>query len=124
MKKVVDTKLLKAIYGQLSNKKLEYFKILLNQKEKILTPKFDLSDWNGELKELDNRIHKRGLRRLHLALAKESPHKKWILTRTLDTGRGAILDEEITEEINPHIIATLTEQVLETLKFLGKVDRG
>lgn len=124
MKKVVDTKLLKSIYGNLSPKKVEYLKTLLSQKEKISTPKFELKDWNGDIKELENRLHKRGLRRLHLALAKENHSKKWLLTRTLDTGRGQILEESVHEEINPHIISTLTGQVLDTLKFLGKVARG
>jgi len=124
MKKVVDTKILKNLYGNLNPKKIEFLKSLLQQKEKISTPKFDLKDWSGDIKELENRIHKRGLRRLHLVLAKENPSKKWLLTRTLDTGRGQILEEPIHEEINPHIIATLTGQVLDTLKFLGKVNRG
>lgn len=124
MKKVVDTKVLKNIYGNLNPLKLEYLKSLLQQKEKISTPKFDLKDWSGDIKDLENRLHKRGLRRLHLALAKEHPSKKWLISRTLDTGRGLILIEPIHEEINPHIIATLTGQVLDTLKFLGKVNRG
>lgn len=124
MKKVVDTKLLKGIYGNLSPQKIEYLKTLMQQKEKISTPKFDLKDWSGDIKELENRLHKRGLRRLHIALAKEPPSKKWLITRTLDTGRGQILLEALHEDVNPHIIATLTGQVLDTLKFLGKVNRG
>lgn len=121
VKKMVDTKKLKAIYSVLSPKKVEIIKSYLGVKEKIQTPKFDLSDWQGDSRDLENRIHKRGLRRLHLALYKEHPSKIWLLTRTLDTGRGKLLAEPITEEINPHIIQTLSTQVLETMK---KVNRG
>lgn len=121
VKKMVDTKKLKAVYAALNPKKVEFIKSYLNQKEKIQTPRFDLSDWQGDARDLEMRIHKRGLRRLHLSLYKEHPSKLWLLTRTLDTGRGKLLEEPIKEEINPHIVHTLTLQVLEIMK---KVNRG
>lgn len=120
MKKIVDTKLLKNIHLALNPKEQEFLKSCLHYKDKIQTSRFPLQDWQGDSKDLINRLHKRGLVRLAKALTNQSPDFLWALTRRLDIGRGKRLLSLISTESHPQITTIITEQVLQLLKFLDK----
>lgn len=120
MKKIVDTKLLKNIYKVLSPSEQEFLKSCLQLKAKIQTPRFPLHDWEGDAKELINRMHKRGLVRLAKALSNQSPPFLWHITHRLDSGRGKALLSLISQETHPQIVQIMIEQVLQLLKFYGK----
>lgn len=120
IKKIVDTKLLKNIYHALTQKQKDFLKTCLHQKDKMQTPPFPLTDWNGEPRELEIRLHKRGLVRLAKALSGQHPSFTWTLTRMLDTGRGKRLESMISKEEIPLTTEYMTSKILHLIKFLDK----
>lgn len=120
MKKTVNTKLLKNIRLALNAKEQEFLRSCIQGKDKIQTPRFPLSDWDGDAKELTQRLHKRGLIRLGMALSNQYPAFLWHITHMLDIGRGKKLMSHVSKETNPLITSALIEQVLQLIKFLHK----
>ncbi|MCB1113670.1 MAG: hypothetical protein KDK62_02830 [Chlamydiia bacterium] len=120
MKKIVDTKLLKKLNDTLSSKQKAFIKECMQKKDNIQAPPFPLYDWNGNKKELKKRIHKKGLIRLSKALSGEDPRFIWHVTRTLDTGRGKILNDMISEDPTPNITEAMKRKTLLLISYLQK----
>ena len=68
---MLNTAKLKNIYLCLTPKELQFLRMCLHQKEKLVIPQMGLEQWNGEQKELHKLIHQKGLFRLGKALCGE-----------------------------------------------------
>lgn len=120
IKKIVDTKLLKNINLALSDKQKEFLKSILHQKDKIQFTPFKLNDWTGDSRELELRLHKRGLIRFAKALSGQHPSFVWAITHALDTGRGKMLEGMISKEPVPQVTDFMIVKVQQLIKFLDK----
>jgi len=117
---IVEKKLLKNIYSCISLKKQQFLKNCLNQKEKLVTPRLDLENWNNDSQKLEKIIHKRGLIRLSYALSGKHPDFIWHLIHLLDSGRGSIVASYYKTEELPGVSQALSMQVINVINFLNK----
>lgn len=120
MKKIVDTKVLKRLTDTLSLKQKAFLKQCLLKKDKVQGAPFTLTEWNGEKRELFQKIHKRGLARLAKALSEEDPRFVWHLLHTLDTGRAHAVTSMLSGDTPPQITESMISKILQILAYLEK----
>lgn len=117
MRHIVATKNLKNIYKCLSAKHQQFLRQCLHAKDKVITPKLHLDQWNGEEKPLKNLLHRRGLVRLSIALSGQHPDLIWKIAHMLDTGRGQILLDRVKKEEIPNISSAVANQIDNAYNF-------
>lgn len=117
MRRIVATKNLKNIYKCLSPKHQQFLRQCLHAKDKVITPKLHLDQWNGEEKPLKTLLHRRGLTRLAIALSGAHPDLIWQITHILDSGRGQILLDQVKKEEIPHISSAVAIQIDNAYNF-------
>lgn len=118
LRHIVATKNLKNIYKCLSPKHQQFLRQCLHAKDKVITPKLHLDQWNGEEKPLKNLLHRRGLMRLAIALSGQHPDLIWLLAHRLDTGRGQILLDQVKKEEIPNISSAVANQIDNAYNFI------
>lgn len=118
MRTTLENKKIKAIQQCISPRQKRFLSYALHQKEKIAPSPFNLSGWNGNSEELQKKIHIRGLARIGKALSGQDPNLSWYIIRTLDTGRGYLLQKSIEPIAISKVTAALSQQVLQTLNQL------
>lgn len=117
---IVDKKQLTAIYSCLPEKKQQFLRMCLHQKEKVTAPKLEMEKWDGDPKKLELTLHKRGLLRFGKALSGQHPQFFWYIAHTLDTGRGAALARYYQEEAIPDVTPLLVQQILSLINFINQ----
>lgn len=118
LKKIVDKNALKNVFKSLTPKQLQCLKLLLHQKEKLVSPKLDIDLMKTDKETLLRLLHQRGLYRLSKALFGESPDFVFHLAYKLDTGRGKVLLKEYQKEAIPKVALALKQQVSQMINFL------
>lgn len=119
LKRIVATKNLKNIYKCLSPKHQQFLRQCLHSKDKIITPKLHLDQWNGEELVLKKLLHRRGLIRLSIALSGQHPDLIWLIAHTLDTGRGELLMTQVKKEEIPGVSSAVALQLDNAYNFAG-----
>lgn len=117
---IVEKNLLKDIYSCIPLKKQHFLKNCLNQKEKLVTPRLDLDNWDRDSQKLEKILHKRGMIRLSHALSGLHPDFIWHLIHLLDSGRGRIIASHYKEEEIPSVSQALIAQVINVNNYLNK----
>ncbi len=120
LRHIVNTRNLKMVYSCLSPKKQQYLRICLHQKERVAATKLEIEKWNGDPKQFETMLHKRGMFRLGKAISGQHPQFLWHLTHILDTGRGAALSKYYQEDAIPNVTPHLIQQLLFVMNFLKK----
>jgi hypothetical protein len=115
VRQIVDKTLLARIYGILTKDQLAYLNYASQQPVKWPSPKLNLESWSGDKKTLLSILHKRGLRRLGLALKNENKNLQWHVCRRFDTGRGELLMKLFAGKEDPAMISYFREQALQLL---------
>ncbi len=118
VKQIVDKKDLQRVYVCLDNKKLQFIRTCLHQKNKLAQQKLDLQKWNGDKAELLQTLHKRGLYRLGKALSGSSPDFLWHFMRRFDTVRSSILEKYCNKQSIQGVTSSYVQQVINVLNFL------
>ncbi len=117
VKRIVDRNKLKQIYETLTPKKHEFLRQCLHLREKLVTPKLNLEQWDGDHDKLNAILYKRGMTRLGYALSGKPQDFIWHIVHALDVGRGNYLLKQINKEAIPGVTQTVTIQVLNVIKF-------
>lgn len=120
---IVDKKILENIYLALTPIKLGFIKQRLRAKERLVTNRLNLENWDGRQEKLLKLLHHRGMVRLGYALSGQNPDLIWHITHILDTGRGEKLLRYVNEKEIPGVTRTLKEQIQSVLKFFKKVSK-
>lgn len=118
VRQIVDKRLLKQVYDCLNRKKQIFLRGALHQIDKLNPPKIGVEQMLGDCKKIETQIHRRGLIRLALSLSSQHPDFLWHVYHILDTGRSNILAKYIKKDENPHLIAAMTAQIINTSNFL------
>lgn len=118
---VVDRKLLDHVYKAIGKTRQLFLQKCLHQKEKMVSQRLRLDQWNGDAETLLKLLHQKGITRLGYALSGEDRDLIWHIAHRLDTGRGQKLVEFCLNEAIPGVTETLTKQILNTSKFLNTV---
>jgi len=117
---IVEKKLLTSIYAAIPLKKQQFLKQCLSQKEKIVTPRLNLSSWNKTERGLEKILHKRGMIRLSHALSGKHPDFLWHVIHRLDSGRGQVIAAHYKPQESSAVSNALTAQVINVINFLNK----
>jgi hypothetical protein len=120
---IVEKNLLKDIYSCISPKKQQFLKNCLNQKEKLVTPRLDLENWDKTTENLTKMLHKRGMMRLSHALSGQHPDFVWHIIHLLDSGRGKVIANYYKPEEIPSVSQALGGQVINVINFLNKTGK-
>lgn len=120
VRRMLNTAKLKNIYLCLTPKELQFLRMCLHQKEKLVIPQMGLEQWNGEQKELHKLIHQKGLFRLGKALCGEHPDLFWHITHVLDTGRAAVINNYYEAAPVAGVTSILQSQAVNVLNFLAQ----
>lgn len=114
---IVDKKKLQVVYELITARRAQYLKRCLQQKERLVSPKFDIDKYARDPRKLEAFLHQRGILRLGKALSGQHPDFIWHLVHTLDTGRGAILQKCYSPQAIANATPALMEQVVNVLNF-------
>jgi hypothetical protein len=117
---IVEKNALKSIYEAIPPKKQQFLKQCLNQKEKLVTPRCDLDNWDKTADSLNKLLHKRGMIRLSHALSGQHPDFCWHIIHLLDSGRGKIIAAHYKPHEIPAVSQVLAGQVINVINFLNK----
>lgn len=117
VKRIVDRNKLKQIYETLTPKKHDFLRQCLHLKDKLVTPKMNLEQWNGDHDKLNKVLYQRGLIRLGYALSGQPHDFIWHIVHNLDVGRGTQLLKHCNKEEIPGVSAAVTIQVLNVIKY-------
>lgn len=118
MRLIVDKTLLKKIHSSLSSKQQGFLRACASYKGKLNVPKIDFSKWDGQPETFNKILQTIGMMRLGKAICGQSRPFLWILTHTLDIGRGKIIENYYQETEIPGITALLEPQVLFILNHI------
>lgn len=117
---IVDKKILENIYSCLTKKKQAYIRQCFHRKDKLVTQRLQLENWDGDCQKLMKLLHHRGMVRLGYALSGQHPDLLWYITHILDTGRGEKLSRYYHKEGIPGVTASLKKQILKVINFFKK----
>jgi hypothetical protein len=117
VKRIVDRNKLKQIYETLTPKKHDFLRQCLHLREKLVTPKLNLDQWDGDHEKLNRVLYQRGIVRLGYALSGQSADFIWHIVHTLDVGRGTQLLKHCNKEEIPGVSAAVVLQVLNVIKY-------
>lgn len=117
---IVDKKQIKSLLDTLSPVKQQFLRMCLHQKDKVDAPKLEIEKWNGDPRQLNLLLHRRGMVRVGKALSGQHPDFLWHIVHTLDSGRGSIILKYYSPNEIPNITSLLAQQILSVLNFLKK----
>lgn len=117
VKRIVDRNKLKQIYETLTPKKQAFLRLSLHTKERLVTPKLNLEQWDGDREKLNTILYKRGIIRLGYALSGQPKDFVWHVVHTLDSGRGNHLMKHCNKDEIPGVTPAVITQVLNVIKF-------
>ena len=120
VRQTVDTKILKQIYHYLSEPHKVFLKKIMNRKDTGGFQKIGLANWDGSPGSLKNLLHKRGIRRLALALKCAHPDLTWYVSHRLDIGRGGTLLKVSDKKVMADVVDIMIESVDEALKEISE----
>jgi len=123
LRHIVEKNLLKKVYLCLSLKKQQFLKNILNQKEKLLAPRLEITNENLDREKLETTLHKRGLIRLAQALSGKHKDFVWHIVHLLDSGRGQMIATHYKAEEIPVVSQALTHQVVNVINYLNKTSQ-
>lgn len=117
VKRIVDRNKLKQVYETLTPKKHDFLRQCMHLREKLVTPKLNLEQWDGNHDKLNKILYQRGIIRLGYALSGQPQEFVWHIVHTLDAGRGSQLMKQCFKVEIAGVTATVTLQVLNVIKF-------
>lgn len=120
IKKIVNKKTLQKIYTFLSPGKQKFLFFLANYKESFSFPSLELEKISEDKEIFHSTLHKRGLYRFALSLANQEKSFIWHITRTLDTGRGKMIEQITEKRGHENILKKLSENILKTITIIKK----
>lgn len=123
LRHIVEKNLLQSIYSCMTPKKQQFLKNCFNQKEKIITPRLELQNWDRSCLSLEKLLHKRGMQRLAHALCGKHQDFVWHVIHTLDSGRGTLIVSHYKKEEIPNVTQAITQQVVNLINFLNKTSK-
>jgi hypothetical protein len=91
LRAIVDKKLIVSILQNLSPNQQKYLKVCLHQKAKPISISLNIKELYKNKALFLKTLHKRGLKRLAIALSGEPPDLVFHLSHIFDSGRGQIL---------------------------------
>lgn len=115
---VLDKKVLEMMYKAIGKKRQFFLQKTLHQKEKMVSQRLKIEQWNGDEQTLLRLLHQKGMIRLGYALSGAHPDFTWYLSHLLDIGRGQKISEYCFKDAIPGVTETLSKQVINTAKFL------
>lgn len=118
VRQIISNEKLLKLTPCLNPKQKQYLRICLHQQERLVTPPLDLDKWNGDIKTLTTKLHRRGILRLGKALSGQHEDLFWHIAHTLDTGRGRALLQYYSHMAIPGITSVLVQQVGNLMTFL------
>lgn len=125
VRQIVDKNTLRNIYRCLSLKKRKYLRFCLQQPEKLkMSDRMRLNNWDGTSEKLLKMIHRRGIVRFAFALSGKERDLTWHLARTVDRGRGEILERYYSENPIQDVTSILEQQVISANNFLKHQDEN
>lgn len=123
VRQIIDKTTVQKLYKVLSLSQSKFLRNCLHQKEKIVSPPLGIKNWDGDKKKLQNLLLERGLMRLGKSLHGEHPDLVWIITHTLDSGRGKLLSRIYAKD-STVITHALQQQTIAAMKFLLEHKEG
>lgn len=114
---IVNRRLLEKIYAFLNKKKLNFLKKCMRQKEKLVTQRIKLENWDGNRIKLQKLLHHKGIIRLGYALSGEKRELIWHIAHILDTGRGEKLSRYCAKDPIAGVTEALKKQVMSILTY-------
>lgn len=123
IKHIVDKVVLEKVYHCLTKKKQQFLKDCLTQKEKLVTQRLQLENWDGDDTKLMKLLHHRGIVRLGYALSGQHPDLIWHVSHVLDVGRAEKLARYISKEPIPSVTEALIKQVARVIKFFEGIGK-
>lgn len=120
IKQIVDTKLIKQIFELLTEEEKEFVQKIMNNKEPFSFPRIGLNHWDGLEHSLRSILHKRGIRRLSIAMLKEHSDFIWHICHKLDSGRGQILNKMQEDKVEESIIQSIQVNILELIATIRR----
>jgi hypothetical protein len=118
MRQIVETKTLKQVSSLLSEEQKNLLKKITIFKESQSLPKLGIEKWEGTKKSLEVLLHRRGLIRLGIAFAGQSPDLIWMICHQLDIGRGGTLFKLCNKEKKSAASDPIIRQIEELLSLL------
>ena len=118
IRQIVDKARLQKLFVALTPSMQKFLKVCLVQRDWLKVPPLPLGQWDGQRAALLKMIHQRGLERLGKALSGQSEELITHISCRLDTGRGAILKKNWTEEPLETAGPALEAQLLNLIKYI------
>ena len=128
VRQIVNKRQLDLLLGELTASQQRYLQHCFHQKTKLLFEPIQIWQLYKEKKQVGTVLHKRGLRRLAVGLAKYPTDFIWHLAHIFDIGRGKILlrlieKRELSEEATAGAGQMIQMQVQQIYQILRKMRR-
>lgn len=114
-KQIVDTKLLKKLYGFLTESEKKRLTQIAARPDSFSLGRMGLERWDGTEEGFRILLHRKGLARLAAGLSGQDPDLIWYVCHQLDIGRGNLLFKLCHKELSPHIAEAIVKQIEEIL---------
>ncbi len=115
---IVNKKILENVYHCLSKSKTAYLKQCLHTREKLVTQRLHLEQWDGNAEKLMKLLHHRGMVRLAYGLSGQNAELNWHIIHILDSGRGEKLNRLINPTEITGVTPTLKKHIQNAVQFL------
>ncbi|MBI3901269.1 MAG: hypothetical protein HY324_03850 [Chlamydiia bacterium] len=119
LKQIVETKTLRKIYSFLSEEEKKFLKMIAPTNTPSHLP---WEGWDGTKQSFRHLLHKRGLKKLKIALTGMEGDLLWYLAHLLDVGRGSFLLKPATTSVPAAIRSEVLAQIEETWNW--KIQEG
>jgi|GEM_PF-2426961 len=123
MRHIVNKKLLQPIIANLSNNQQKYLKRILHQKSKATISPLNIKELYTNKSLFLKTLHKRGLKRLSIALSGGEFLFTQHLAHILDTGRGKILLDLYQQMEIPTSSTIMRQQALQIVQLIQSKDK-
>lgn len=120
MRRIIDQKRVRQLNACLTAKQKPFLRQCLHQKEKVVTTRLALAEWDGDSRKLEKLLHERGLIRLAKALCGQHPDVVWHIVHALDTGRGAVVQKHYSPQALKGLTPVLIQQVEGAIQYIHK----
>ncbi|MDF2577344.1 MAG: hypothetical protein K0S74_828 [Chlamydiales bacterium] len=116
IRQLKDSKIINRIHSLLSADQRRFLEICLRQREAIDMSPLGIAYWKRSMEDLKRALHHRGISRLGWALTDEHDSLIWYLSRTLDIGRGMLLQCSSLSEADSWMKQFFQNQVANLIK--------
>lgn len=120
MRRIIDQKRVKQLYACLTPQQKPFLRQCLHQKEKVVTTRLPLADWDGDAYKLEQLLHRRGLVRLAKSLCGQHPDVVRHIAYALDTGRGKVVLKHYSPQALKGLTPVLIQQVEGAIQYMHK----